>query len=155
MKTDARLQGCTNFKLRRLTRIVSRHYDAQLAACGLKGTQFSLLSIVLAQGPMRPVDLAGAMDIDASTLTRNLKPLIDAGWVTQEGGSDARSRLIALTDAGHVKRKEARALWHAAQQGLNAALGTSEVAALHVLLDQTLTQLQQAALHEAKPGKST
>lgn len=149
MKTAERPQGCTSFKLRRVTRLVSRHYDAQLAASGLKTTQFSLLSIVLAQGPMRPVDLAAAMDIDASTLTRNLKLLLEAGWLTQGEGSDARSRLIAITDAGRNKRNEARAHWRAAQLRLNALLGESEVAALHALLDQTLLRLQQAALHES------
>ena len=155
MKTDAQPQGCTNFKLRRVTRLVSRHYDTQLAASGLKTTQFSLLSIVLAQGPMRPVDLAGAMDVDASTLTRNLKPLLDAGWLVQGEGEDARSRLVAITDAGRAKRDEARLRWRAAQQGLNAVLGRTEVAALHALLDRALAQLQRAALPDAQAEKSS
>ncbi len=154
MKTDAQPQGCTNFKLRRVTRLVSRRYDTQLAASGLKTTQFSLLSIVLAQGPMRPVDLAVAMDVDASTLTRNLKPLLDAGWLTQGEGSDARSRFVAITEAGRAKRNEARLLWRAAQQGLNAVLGDRDVAALHALLDRTLAQLQQASLHDVQAEPS-
>ena len=149
MKTVDEPQGCTNFKLRRITRLVSRHYDAQLAASGLKTTQYSLLSTVLARGPIRPVDLAEAMDVDASTLTRNLKPLIDAGWLTLSEGADARSRLIALTDAGRAKRAEAKALWQVAQRKINELLGAAQVAALHALLDQSLAQLQQAALHES------
>ena len=149
MKADDKPQGCTNFKLRRVTRLVSRHYDAQLAASGLRTTQFSLLSTVLARGPLRPVDLAGAMELDASTLTRNLKPLIEAGWLTLGEGADARSRLVAITDSGRAKHAEARASWQAAQRKLNDVLGIGQVAALHALLDRSLAQLQQAALHEA------
>lgn len=153
MKTDTQPQGCTNFRLRRVTRLVSRHYDVQLARCGLKATQFSLLTIVQAQGPMRLVELAGAMDVEASTLTRNVKPLLDAGWLSLSEGADARSRLVAITEAGRVKLDEARACWRSAQQQLNAALGKPQVAALHALLDQTLAQLQHVALHEAAAQK--
>lgn len=148
MKTTDRPQGCTNFKLRRVTRLISRHYDAHLAPSGLRTTQYSLLSTVLARGPIRPVDLAEAMELDASTLTRNLKPLIDAGWLTLGEGADARSRSIAITDAGRAKRVEARAMWQTAQRKINDLLGAGQVVALHALLDQTLAQLQQAA-HES------
>lgn len=153
MKRAGSPQSCTNFKLRRVTRLVSRHYDAQLAACGLKGTQFSLLSIVLGAGPMRPVDLALAMDIDASTLSRNLKPLLDAGWLAIGEGADARSRLVSITASGRAKQGEARLLWRAAQRQLNDLLGQAQVAALHGLLDDSLLALQQAGLHEAAHGE--
>ena len=71
---EAKPQGCTNFKLRQLVRRVSQLYDAEVAKAGLKTTQYSLLSHVLRLGPIRPGDLAQAMTMDASTLTRNLKP---------------------------------------------------------------------------------
>ena len=101
-------QGCTNLKLRQFMRRVAQHYDAEMARCGLKTTQYSLLSHVLKLGPIRPGDLAAAMKMDASTLTRNLRPLIDAGWVMLEAGTDARSRLVHITDTGRDKRAEAR-----------------------------------------------
>ena len=134
-------EGCTNFKLRRLTRVVSRHYDAHVAPSGLKMTQYSLLSHVLRLGPVRPVDLALAMNVDASTLTRNLKPLILSGWLTQGEGPDARSRLISLTDAGRIKRTEAQQYWRAAQLSLNDRLGVERVVALHALIEESLALL--------------
>ena len=72
-------QGCTNLKLRQLMRRVAQRYDAQVSQVGLKGTQYSLLSYVIKLGPIRPVDLAEAINVDASTLSRNLKPLVAAG----------------------------------------------------------------------------
>ena len=139
-------QGCTNFRLRRLTRMVSRHYDAHMAASGLKTTQYSLLSNVLARGPLRPTDLAQALNLDASTLTRNLKPLVQAGWLSQDEGADARSRLISITQAGREKRAEAQRFWRTAQNEMNALLGLDRVHALHALVDESIAVLQAAGL---------
>jgi DNA-binding MarR family transcriptional regulator len=134
-------QGCTNFKLRQLLRSVARLYDAQLALTGLKTTQYSLLSHVLALGPIAPNALATSMGLDASTLTRNLRPLIEQGWCEQGPGADARSRSITITAAGRLKHAEARAHWKRAQLSLNQRLGDEQVVALHAMIEQV-----QAAL---------
>jgi DNA-binding MarR family transcriptional regulator len=139
--TAVKPQGCTNFKLRQLTRRVSQHYDTEMAKIGLKTTQYSLLSHVLKLGPIRPGELAQVMTMDASTLTRNLKPLVDAGWVEVGAGSDARSRIVTITDAGREKRQEAQRRWKAAQEGVNELLGVERVLALHALVDDALELL--------------
>ncbi len=126
--------------------MVSRHYDAHMAASGLKTTQYSLLSNVLARGPLRPTDLAQALNLDASTLTRNLKPLVQAGWLSQDEGADARSRLISITQAGREKRAEAQRFWRTAQNEMNALLGLDRVHALHALVDESIAVLQAAGL---------
>jgi len=125
-------------------RQVGRHYDAEVAKSGLKTTQYSLLSHVLHLGPLRPVDLAQAMGIEASTLSRNLKPMIAAGWLLQGEGPDARSRLIEITDDGRKKRTEAQRRWRAAQENLNELLGVERVMALHTLIDESIALLQAA-----------
>lgn len=138
---DLKPQGCTNMKLRQLLRRVARHYDAEVGKTGLKTTQYSLLSHVFKLGPLRPGDLARAMKVDASTLTRNLKPLITAGWLTLEAGSDGRSRLVSITDSGREKRSEAQRRWRVAQEGINQMLGVEQVRALHALIDESLERL--------------
>jgi DNA-binding MarR family transcriptional regulator len=135
-------QGCTNFKLRQLVRRVSQWYDAEVGKAGLKTTQYSLLSHVLRLGPIRPGDLAAAMTMDASTLTRNLKPMLAAGWVEMSPGEDGRSRLVHITEAGRDKRAEAQRHWKAAQEGLNRLLGVERVHAIHALVDDSLELLQ-------------
>jgi len=141
MTTSVKPQGCTNLKLRQLSRAVTRHYDAFVAPTGLKNTQYSLLSHVVLLGPLRPTDLAQHIKLDASTLTRNLQPLVAAGWIVQGPGEDARSRLVEATDAGRTKRAEAQKAWKQAQLALNARLGPERVAALHELLDDCLQRL--------------
>ena len=139
-----RPQGCTNLKLRQLMRRVAQRYDAEVGQVGLKGTQYSLLSYVVKLGPIRPVDLAAGMNVDASTLSRNLKPLVAAGWLTLEAGPDGRSRLVHATDAGREKRAEAQRRWRVAQEGVNATLGPQRVIALHALIDEAMQALDES-----------
>lgn len=134
-------RGCTNLKLRQLMRRVAQHYDAELARAGLKTTQYSLLSYVVKLGPIRPGDLAREMRMGPSTLTRNLRPLIDAGWIELGAGADARSRLVTATEAGREKRREAQRRWRVAQEAINALLGERRVAALHALVDECMDLL--------------
>ena len=86
IEAELKAQGCTNLRLRQLMRRVAQLYDLEMAKAGLKTTQYSLLSHVLKLGPLRPGELAQSMKFSASTLTRNLKPLIDAGWVELAAG---------------------------------------------------------------------
>lgn len=137
--------GCTNFKLRQLTRRVTQHYDRHLALSGLRTTQYSLLSHVDRLGPLPPGELARLMDMDASTLSRNLRPLLAAGWLHLGEGVDGRTRVLGITDAGRDLRRQAQRHWKAAQVALNQKLGPATVMALHDLLDQGL-----AAFHSSE-----
>ena len=138
-------RGCTNLKLRQLTRRVSQHYDRIVAQADLKTTQYSLLSHVVQLGPIRPGDLAQRMEMDASTLTRNLQPLVAQGWVEVGAGDDARSRFVTATEAGRAKRVEAQREWKRAQLALNERLGVAKVAQLHTLLDECLALMNESS----------
>ncbi|MFA7556176.1 MAG: MarR family winged helix-turn-helix transcriptional regulator [Hydrogenophaga sp.] len=145
MKGTIKPQGCTNLKLRQLTRMVTRHYDRYVSDTGLKNTQYALLSHVVGLGPIRPGDLAKRMHMDASTLTRNMQPLVAHGWLKIGAGNDARSRLVEATEAGRAKRAEGQRAWKAAQVALNERLGIGRVATLHELLDACIECLDDDA----------
>lgn len=129
-------------KLRQLTRRVTRDYDAMVAAAGLKTTQYSLLSHLVALGAVQPSVLAAKLRLEPSSLTRNLQPLVAAGWVELGPGADGRSRLVQVTEAGRAKRAEAQRAWKAAQLQLNRRLGTERVARLHALIDECMALLE-------------
>lgn len=131
-------RGCTNLKLRQLTRRVGQHYDRIVGAAGLKTTQYSLLSNVVRFGPVRPGDIADALEMDPSTLTRNLQPMVANGWLEVGPGPDGRSRWVTATPAGQAKRAEAQREWKRAQLTLNRKLGDARVVELHALLDDCL-----------------
>lgn len=141
-------QGCTNLKLRQLSRVVTRHYDGYVAGVGLRNTQYSLLSHVVVLGPVRLTDLASKMRIEASTLTRNLQPLIAQGWLRVLPGEDGRSRCVEATAAGRAKRIEGQRAWKQAQVALNRRLGAERVVELHRLLDEAMAQFDAVALED-------
>ena len=139
-------QGCTNLKLRQLGRVVTRHYDRYLASVDLKNTQYALLSHVVKLGPIRPSDLARRMQMDASTLTRNLQLLAAQGWLEIGEGKDARSRLVVATAAGREKRTQGQRALKEAQLALNELLGNERVMALHALLDASIETLEEGTV---------
>ncbi len=145
MKDGATPQGCTNLKLRQLGRMVSRHYDRYLSPVGLKGTQYALLTCVVKFEPIRPSDLARRLQMDASTLTRNLRPMLAQGWLAVGAGQDARSRLVEATAMGRALRADGQRAWKAAQTALNRQLGVAQVGALHALLDASIAVLDEGA----------
>ena len=142
--------GCSSLKLRQLSRRVSQHFDRYLAAAGIKTTQYSLLSTIIKCEPARPGDLALWLDMDASTLTRNLQPLVAHGWVTVGPGEDRRSRRVMATAAGRAKRAQAQRDWKRAQLALNERLGSDTVCSLHALLDGCLERLGASPESDAR-----
>jgi DNA-binding MarR family transcriptional regulator len=147
-----KLLGCTCFKLRKLTRSMSRIYDQHLATVGLKTTQYSLLTNA-AREALPVAELADRLGTERTTLTRNLKPLIEAQWVTLEAGADSRQRIVTITPSGRAKVEEAFIAWRAAQGALEDLLGHDTVRSLHAQLDATLIQLTPLIedLHHAHP----
>ena len=132
--------GCTCFKLRKLTRAMSRLYDQHLAGAGLKTTQYSVLANA-ARAALPVADLAELLGLERTTLTRNLKPLIDAGWVSLQKGADSRQRIVTISAAGRRKAKQAYLAWRAAQDAVQELLGEAGLAALHSQIDTTFDRL--------------
>jgi len=129
--------GCTCFKLRRLTRRVTAVYDRALAPAGIRVTQYSVLAQVRRLRGSSISDLADALDMDRTTLTRNLKPLLDAGWVeVRIGAEDARVRVVHITASGETQFQRARTYWRRAQAEVNTTIGSEELNVLHGLLDR-------------------
>ena len=135
--------GCSSFKLRRLSRRVSQHFDHIVGEADLKTTQYSLLSHIVQLGPVRPGALAAAMEMDASTLTRNLQPLVAQGWAEIGPGDDGRSRFVTATAAGRAKRAQAQREWKRAQLAFNVRIGDARVARLHALVDECLALMNE------------
>jgi DNA-binding MarR family transcriptional regulator len=135
---------CLCNALRQATRAVSRLYDEELRGAGLRTTQYSLLRRLRRAGEIRQRDLGGLTSLDETTLTRNLRPLIDAGWVAIRPGDDRREKLVRLTDAGAAKLQQARPAWERAQERLRSRLPKGTWSGLLDLLPE-LTRLADTA----------
>ena len=115
--------NCTCFNLRKAARAVTQLYDEALKPSGLRATQFSLLTAVATTGPVVMTALAKTLVMDRTTLTRNLRPLLDQGLLEVVAVDDRRQRPIALTVLGREKLDVALPLWREVQSRLAEDLG--------------------------------
>jgi DNA-binding MarR family transcriptional regulator len=113
---------CLCDALRQTARAVSRLYDQEIRRQGLRTTQYALLWHIHTVGEVRQRDLGAQISADETTLTRNLRPLIDTGWVSVEAGEDRREKILRLTGAGEAKLRQGRPAWERAQRRMRSAL---------------------------------
>lgn len=135
--------ACTGARVRRLTRRMTCFYEQHMRQTGLKLSQYSVLKHLSAE-PQALTELADRLEMDRTTATRALRPLVDAGWVESVAGEDARQRLFVLTAAGAAFRDRADVAWAEAQIALEAQLGRDFVADLNSRLEAALARLKPA-----------
>lgn len=129
---------CACHNLRRVTRAVTQLYDDFLRPTGLRVTQFSVLVALRNLDQTTVNRLADKLVVDRTTLTRNLRPLQDAGFVRLRPGEDRRVREISLTPAGEEMLQTALPLWREAQNQMRRALGRDRLERLLSDLSTTL-----------------
>ncbi len=108
-------KNCACFNVRKTARVLTQEYDQSITPSGLKTTQFSALAVIRRLGPIMITDLAKAMEIERTSLTRNLKLIERDGFIKSRSGEDARSRIVEITEAGQEKLDEAQVLWQTVQ----------------------------------------
>lgn len=112
-----------------------------MQAAGIGAVQFGMMSVLAGRPGITVTDLAHALDLDRTTLTRNLKPLSKAKLVEVGPGRDHRSRAVSLTGEGRARLAAAHASWRQAQAELEARLGTDDARALNHLLARAIERL--------------
>jgi hypothetical protein len=72
---DTIAKTCVAVRLRLLNRVVTGYYDVALRPLGLKVSQLNILVVTAKLGLARPAQVCEILQLDASTLSRNIKPL--------------------------------------------------------------------------------
>ena len=103
---------------------------AALVPSGIKATQFTLLVTSRLSGEATINELAERMAMDRTTLSRNLKPLVNKGLLEVGPGRDGRTRLVRITPEGKRALNEAYPMWRTAQEEVVRALGKDRYEAL-------------------------
>jgi DNA-binding MarR family transcriptional regulator len=138
------LAACACLQLRKVTRKVTQIYEQALEPLGLGASQFGVLAHLFARPGFTIGGLAAAMMMDATTLTRVLRPLDRGGLVTLvTTPADRRRREVALTDRGKEVLREALPLWREAQAQMTERLGPAQMDDLRRSLGGALTKLAE------------
>ena len=95
-----------------------------MAGTGLLSTQFSMLNFIEREKNCGMADIAQCLDMDISTVTRNLAPLVSARYVAiRPSRHDKRRKEIRLTSNGKQIVQETRPLWVQAQDEIVRKIG--------------------------------
>lgn len=109
-------------------------YDDALAPVGINLAQYSLLKNIRRMAPVSLTDLGAALELDRSTIGRNVKVLDRMGLTQAVTGKDQREATVQLSEAGQGTLATATPLWQQAQDHINAKLGADKAAQLEQLL---------------------
>jgi DNA-binding MarR family transcriptional regulator len=122
-KDLAKLPQCACFNLRKATRMVTQKYDRVLKPSGVRVTQFTILANIAHHESITVTQLAKALVMDRTTLTRNLRPLEKQKLIAIAPGEDLRMREVRLTAKGRQTLAQAFPLWEKAQTWFVEGMG--------------------------------
>ncbi len=121
---------CLGLRVRMLSRVITGIYDDALSPLGLKVSQFSVLVAVTNREKARPAELAKILQMDESTLSRNVARMCARGWLRLEPDGDRRSHVITITEKGEALIRKGYPAWEKAQTEAARLLEANGVAAL-------------------------
>jgi DNA-binding MarR family transcriptional regulator len=132
---------CIATRVRQLSRIITRVYDDAMRPLGITASQYTLLTQLAARDGITAVEIGGDLDIEKSTLSRNLKRLLALGHIVMDPPAGRRGRGLHLTPKGQAVIKDAFPVWQAAQSKATGVMGQNSRA----VLDDLLTHAEKLA----------
>jgi DNA-binding MarR family transcriptional regulator len=116
-------QECLAVRLRMLNRVVTNIYDEALRPLGVKTSQLNLLVAAAKMGSVRPADMCQRLQLDASTLSRNVERMKAKGWLEVVADADGRAQPFRLTPKGRKILERAKPAWDEAQKKVRELIG--------------------------------
>ena len=127
---DAVSSSCISARLRMLNRVVTNLYDEALRPLGMKASQFNVMVVTAKLVLAQPKKVCEILQMDTSTLSRNVERMRAKGWLEVLAGDDARKQPFRLTTQGEKLLKKAVVAWQEAQKNAQELLGQEGVSLL-------------------------
>ncbi|MGV8854038.1 MAG: MarR family winged helix-turn-helix transcriptional regulator [Devosia sp.] len=133
---DSEFDLCVVLNARMAARAVTRLADANLRRYGITAAQFSILTSLLDHPGRSVTQMASAIAMDRSTLSRSLALLERNGLVTTAAAARGNGRVSALSEQGQQALDQAIPQWRQQQSELRAALDDPEFSTVIAALRQ-------------------
>ena len=137
---DTIARTCIAVRLRLLNRVVTNLYDDALRPLGLKVSQLNILVVTAKLGLARPAQVCDILQLDTSTLSRNVERMKAHGWLEVVPEEDARAQPFRLTAQGKRLIEKAVPAWEEAQRQATEVLGEEGIG----LLDRAARKLRES-----------
>jgi DNA-binding MarR family transcriptional regulator len=129
-------RDCLGVRSRILARIVSNFYEQEMQEVDLRIGQMNLLVAIAVNGKMSPGHLADALQLEKSTISRDLQFLMKKTWIEAEQSAAGRTQFVSITDSGLAVIDKAYPSWLKAQKMVEVALGQVLTVAVSEAIDK-------------------
>ena len=136
------VENCVCFNLRWVTRVVTQFYDAEMRRHGIRPTQGTILSSLMAKDSWKMAELSDWLGTERTTLVRNLRPLQRDGFVTTSGGGRGNLVELAITANGRKQIEKLAPTWKSAQSAVVKTLGEKRWSAILSDLETAVSALK-------------
>ena len=127
------IRDCLAVRVRVIARSVTAPYDRAVAPHGVTIAQVHLLAALAEAGPCAPGRLGEVLQLERSTVSRNLDLLVKAGHVSVLESDAKGMRQVALSAQGRKKLEAIMPQWRDAQRQAAALLGQDGVEAVYAV----------------------
>lgn len=99
---------CIGSRMRRLSRIIDNHYRKRLKEFGISENQLTILFALYKMGKVEQGKVGQVLTLERSSVSRNIKLMIRAGWVER---TTAYRPEVVLTDKGVQLSEQILPVW--------------------------------------------
>ncbi len=132
---------CIAVRIRLLNRTVTGIFDEALRPLGVKVSQLNVLMVVAKRGPISPGEVGRRLNIEKSTLSRNVDRMRTRGWLKVSEGNSGRKQILELGPAGRTLIEKSLPFWKQAQAQTEAMLGQRGTQSIHRAANAVWAQL--------------
>jgi DNA-binding MarR family transcriptional regulator len=136
------VENCACFNVRRISRMLTQYFDAEVRRHGIRPTQTPILGALKAKDGWGMAELSEWLGMERTTLVRNLRPLQRDGLVRAKGGGRGGHVELEITGKGRAALARTLPAWRSAQDKVIAILGRERWSAIISDLEAVATKLK-------------
>ena len=146
-------QECVARRLRQANRTITRLYDEALRPHGLTVNQLNILAVIISEKQIQPGQLAQALGMEKSTVSRSIDRMVKKNWIAVHPGSDSRTQILKVTLKGRNLLLSVTPIWDNLQAGVLADASSGNNILQMLTLAQTENSISDKAFNKA-PDKA-
>ncbi len=136
------VENCTCFNIRRVSRVITQFFDAEVRRLGMRPTQTPILRALQAKNGWSMAELSEWLGLERTTLLRNLRPLQRDGLVRAKGAGRGGHVELQITPKGRAAIAKTLPAWRSAQDKVVATLGKERWSAIISDLGEVAAKLR-------------
>ena len=132
---EAMAAECIAVRVRFVGRVITSLYDRVLCKFHIKVNQASILVCLTIHNGSSPGDIGTALQMEKSTVSRNLDRMRKKGWIDIGPRDDGHSLVVRVTESGNKLLLAVHREWQKAQASARELLGDEGVRSVDALFE--------------------